>query len=251
MFLILSHGNWIRFYHRFATFLSFLIAIYLIVIKASSTGMLLGLGVFLMVYVLVFVLTRKNKFIKYSLLFLGFLSIVAVCFYGKELLKIVFGDSFIYLRIWGKIYDVFTGEGLNGFIVDRNLQALFEKPYFIIFGAGEGAFFRFIDIAQNNELHSTLLGLLFYYGILPFVVLMSWIIKNIKKGKPFDFCVYVAMFVEMLTLINHRQASLWIIFVIASSIIPQGKTKKNSNCVDEQQKGNNPSKEEVGVRENA
>lgn len=194
------------------TFAAFLITIFLVV-QSASTGMLLGVGVFIAVWLFSFCRNRKHRIIviiALSILLLG------VVFLGSGGDEILFGDSFISIRLQEKLNKMTDEEGIQGYIKDRNLGAFFYKPYYVIFGAGEGYWVRFADIAAAGELHSTIISLLFCYGIIPFMILLSWIFKNIRYSKKLDFCIYIAIFIEMLTLVNHRQSSLWILFILPS-----------------------------------
>lgn len=218
MFLMGTHAKGMKFYHHIITFITFFMSTYLVV-KSASTGMLLALGIFAVLYVFVLVLKMRSKLIKYSLLFIGVFSVVAFLLFSRQILTRVLGDNFMLDRIMEKLNKILKGETFSSFLYDRNLQPFFERPFYLIFGSGEGAWNRFLDVASRwGELHSTVLGLWFYYGILPYLVLWRWVIKNFKGAKLADFCVYIALFVEMLTLINHRQASLWIIFMVAGAV---------------------------------
>lgn len=193
------------------TFAAFLITMFLVV-QSASTGMLLGVGIFIVVWLFNFCRDRKHRLIVIILL-LVLLGVVFLGFGGDEIL---FGDSFISIRLQEKINKMTGDGGVQGYIKDRNLGAFFYKPYYVLFGAGEGYWVRFADIDAAGELHSTVISLLFCYGIIPFAILLSWIFKNISHSKKLDFCIYIAIFIEMLTLVNHRQSSLWILFILPS-----------------------------------
>ncbi len=65
-------------------------------------------------------------------------------------------------------------------------------------------------------MHSTLLGILFYYGILPFLVLMRWLRLNLRGVRKVLLPVYFALFIESMTLANQRQPVLWILILLGS-----------------------------------
>lgn len=189
---------------------------FVLVFEAASTGMLLGLTVFLVAWIISKCVTSKNTV--YNIIMVIVIIAAVFLFLGGD--KLIFKNSFIIDRLQVKINKITNG----GFIKDRNLQAFFTETYYILFGFGEGAFGRLDGISATDELHSSVLGLLFYYGIIPFIILSVWVFRNLKHANKMDFCVYIALFVEMLTLINHRQSSLWILFVLPSVLaLDKGK----------------------------
>lgn len=58
----------------------------------------------------------------------------------------------------------------NSIIADRQLDKLLLYPEKMLYGAGQGAFERFTRASGTNEVHSTLPGILFYYGAVPFSI---------------------------------------------------------------------------------
>ena len=201
------------------TIVSFIITVFLVV-QSASTGMLLGLAVFsvawLVRYYIISKPTKKVIFSFCAILFVLIFFLVG----GDKLLNIqLFGGEFISDRLEHKL-GLADGGGLTALINDRCLGPFFAKPYYTLFGAGEGGFYRFIDVgSRGGEMHSTILGLLFYYGIIPYIILYKWIKVNVKGVKGAAWVVFIALFVEMLTLVNHRQASLWIIFILPNLLM--------------------------------
>lgn len=214
IYMIHTHLHAQSVYSGIFTLLAFGFSLFLIM-QSASTGMFLGLGIFVVCWAIRYCF-QKRSFAK-ALLFWLVLAFAA-CLLVKYRDKIFSADSYIFSRLEQKT-DNMSGEGgLEAYIKDRNLGAFFHKTYYILFGAGEGGWFRFTDVAELGELHSTVLSLLFYYGIIPYILLIFWIVKNIKHSSKLDWCIYIALFIEMLTLVNHRQASLWILFILPSVI---------------------------------
>ena len=214
LFVIYNHLKSGDRKEKIGVFAAFALTLFLIV-QAASTGMLLGTAVFAalwLIYTFAKDKSAKKLFVLVGIFFVGMvvLSVDEVKLFNFSFLE---GTS-LFERLTEKINEMGGNSGFEGYIIDRNLQAFFEKTYYILWGAGEGAFGRFTDVAKLGELHSTILGLLFYYGIVPFAILFLWIGKNLKHMRGADWCVYMALFIEMLTLINHRQASLWLLFVL-------------------------------------
>ena len=203
---------------KFGLFAAFVMTGFLVV-QAATTGMLLGLGVFLGCWGVEFVIANfhKAKFF-FPLVLVVIFAFAFLAFGGGKLLNLdILEGSFIGQRLEEKLNKVSGENGFYGFLKDRNLLAFFEKPYYILFGFGEGDFQRFVEMrigATSNEMHSTVLGLLYYYGFIPFLILCIWVINNLRGVKRKDICVYLALFLEALTLINHRQAALWILLIL-------------------------------------
>ena len=120
----------------------------------------------------------------------------------------------------GKLLSLGSGGALatSQILVDRNVDKLVLYPELMLYGAGEGAFERFVRAATPNEVHSTLPGILFSYGVVPIVLLVVWIARNVfarrlTAGLAF---VYAGFFLETFVLANQRQPLFWIIIVLGS-----------------------------------
>lgn len=100
------------------------------------------------------------------------------------------------------------------FISDRNLKIAVEHPEFFLFGYGEAV--NFTRYGHGSEMHSTWLSLWFCYGILPFLILIRWIYNNIKNIDIKYAAVFIAIFLEAFTLVNHRQPSFWMIILLGN-----------------------------------
>lgn len=220
IFIIYSRLNKQRIKDKFLVAISLILTLFLIV-QSASTGMLLGMVVFFIAWLWSYFF-NKNFNLKTGVIIVVLICLVAFLCLGGD--KLILKESFISERIKEKIAMLVGNGQSNGFIYDRNLGAFFYKPYYILFGAGEGGFFRFTDVARDLELHSTILSLLFYYGIVPYIILSVWVIKNLRQLSKVEISIYIAIFIEMFTLVNHRQASLWILFVLPSVLLKNNNT---------------------------
>lgn len=106
----------------------------------------------------------------------------------------------------------------NSIIADRRLDKLLLYPEKMLYGAGQGAFERFTRASGTNEVHSTLPGILFYYGAVPFSILVLWIVSSYKGGRlRWDIWLeYGAFFIESCLLANQRQPLFWMVIMLAS-----------------------------------
>lgn len=199
---------------------SFFISLYLIIISGSA-GNLLGILVFSAMLLFQVSKDYRNK----VFLFLGtliFSLIVALMFIQwDELMHNMyrfFGNKNIISRIIQKIAYFLNGEGVGIFLTDRNLDIIVKYPEYCLWGAGDGIWERFPigGYVNGGEIHSTFPALLFSYGVVPFFVICSWIRSNLKKSNTYSYIAIIALVVESMTLVNHRQTIFWLIFVMAS-----------------------------------
>jgi hypothetical protein len=112
---------------------------------------------------------------------------------------------------------------------ERGYDKIFIYPEKIIYGSGEGMYERFSKAYHNNEIHATFPSILFYYGILPTLILIAWVLQNIKNMKFKLSIVYIALFLESFTLLNQRQALFWVIILLGSFIKTETNKKTNVN----------------------
>jgi len=198
----------------------FVITFFLIVPCASSS-MLVGLVVFLVFYFLfaenVTVREKRNQLCIAGV----FLVVFFLLMKGVIPLPESFASSFMYERTMDKIESF--EESSSNFLQDRGLYKVIYNPFYILIGAGEGAYWRF---AAGGEIHSSVVSILWCYGIVPFSWFAKWCIQRIRGISKSVWCVYLALLVETLTLVNHRQPMFWMILVIAGHEWLKAKPKE-------------------------
>lgn len=192
----------------------FLISLFLI-FETSSVGMFLGIS-------LIFVFEQYFRLAKIEtntkrVWYIAYLVLISIglVYAGSYFLLVVTDVVETEITVLQRIAGKFSNNELvDSFIRDRNLSAIFEEPHRILYGGGEGLFRRFAG--TGNELHSTWLGILYYYGVIPFLLFLNWISNNIKRIDWYILPVYVCIFAEAFTLINHRQPSFWVLILMGS-----------------------------------
>ena len=189
------------------------------IFRGSSTGMLLGIATFSLLFAFTFISSERTPLFMF-LKVLAIIMLAAVVVYvllagfsSGNINGSVESDSFLIVRLFEKA-DKVEGGGLMALIDERGIDKLFTNPLYLLFGAGEGGLWRFPG--SEFEIHSTLLGILFYYGILPFILLMSWFKNNLKNVSRMAIPVFLALLFESFTLANQRQPALWVILVLGS-----------------------------------
>lgn len=183
-----------------------------LIMPTASTGMMLGVAIYVALFV-IFPDVSSGDFAR-LIAIIGMIGLVILYLgitNGFIHLPAAFENSYMYERIIEKIQNV--GSSSDDLLVDRGWNKVFDNPLCMLYGAGEGYFYRFK--ASGNEVHSSILGPLFYYGIIPCSFLVRWYKSKLVGVKKATWCVYIALFVESITLINTRQPFFWMLLVLA------------------------------------
>lgn len=219
--------------------LFFILSFYLIYLSAS-TGMMLALVVFILLKILnniknisSFIKSNRNKIIITLLFILPLLLCCTIIINNSSIMsKInIFENSSIMTRIANKLNRTsFNNDDKTMNIwQERGYDKLLLYPQYLLYGSGEGEYTRFNKSAHTNEIHATLPSILFYYGTIPFLLILIWFYKKLKSI-PFDVrLLYIALLIESFTLLNQRQALFWCIFLLG---------KVNQNRLDNRVKNN-------------
>ena len=204
----------------------FFVAVYLIM-RTASTGMLLGMAA-LFVFFVFFKISDYNM--KSAIAFLvfagGLLAIVSLASVGVIRLPSSITNSSMYYRVMGKISFLWGGQtaaragSIRNLLVDRCWDRVFDYPTKLLYGAGEGYYHRFPSARYvRNEIHSSVLGPLFCYGIIPCSFWFVWTYRQLKGIRRDLWPAFLALIIESLTLVNNRQPFFWMIFVLAGSVL--------------------------------
>jgi hypothetical protein len=106
-------------------------------------------------------------------------------------------------------------------LAGRGYDRLWENPQYLVFGAGEGAIWRFATSgrAMRMEIHSTFGALAFNYGIVGLSLFFA-LMTAVFRGALFRHVLYAGpLFLYGLTHQGLRDTLLWIFFglVVAST----------------------------------
>lgn len=193
-----------------------------VILQTASTGMLLGIGAVLVVVAARTVLSVVREITLPKLVAIGVILCLVMLKAGGAVSITSRNDGlFVFDRLEEKARKLLEGENTgseDSIIVDRQLDKIVLYPEKLLYGAGEGDFERFHLASRPQEIHSTLLGILWYYGILPYLILTIWILNNFLRSRmPLSLIViYATFFIESCTLANQRQPLFWMLLVIAS-----------------------------------
>lgn len=182
---------------------------------SSSTGNFAGLFIFLFSMMLINLFETKDKrFIIWMILLVVSAALFIMIYEGLIPLPRVITESGMYSRVFSKIDKVMGDNNDGSLLSDRGWSRIRLYPEYFLYGAGEGYHQRF---NTTQEIHSSIIGPLFYYGFVPCFFLFMWIRGKINKIRTDILCVYFGLFAESLFLANTRQPMFWMLIVIAGS----------------------------------
>ena len=199
--------------------LAFAAAIF-IIIRTKSTGIMLGLVIFagLLIGCALFNSFRRGSISRRQLILIIAAVIAAAAAFLYFIMppadfNVQAAEYNLFTRIQEKLWKLSDG-GIIGFFIDRGADRIVTFPKFMLFGAGEGDFARFVTLdGKVNELHSSLLSILFCYGIVPTAFICKWCIDALKRKNMWQLCAAAALIIESLTLINYRQPLFWFLLM--------------------------------------
>ena len=96
----------------------------------------------------------------------------------------------------------------------RGYDRIWNHPEYLVLGAGEGKEDRFISQISGSEMHSTLVTILFSYGIVGFSLLIIWILYTVQVQRLSQILPLLIVFVYGLSHNGIRQTFLWILITI-------------------------------------
>lgn len=178
-------------------------------------------------------------------LLLGAVFIMMALYYiwPKADFDISLTDYTLLDRIRQKIWK-FSHGNLADLLYDRSAERLVLHPKYLLYGAGEGMFERFLpgdyvnqitpgvfDVVRVNEIHSSLFSVWFSYGIIPLLGLLYWGGKNIRFCDKWQLIVVMALIVESFSLMNCRQPFFWFIIIFASCYKKMGRERQDKGGV--------------------
>lgn len=85
----------------------------------------------------------------------------------------------------------FNEKGLDDTFAGRGYDRICKYPEYLLFGAGEGAHYRFAEKSLFlGEIHSSWAGVLFYYGIIDLYCSIYFCLKSQEKYHGLAYCFY-------------------------------------------------------------
>ena len=94
----------------------------------------------------------------------------------------------------------------------RGYDRLIEYPAYLVFGAGEGAFWRFSENeGYGQELHGALPTILFSYGVMGFVLFMTAILMIVWRQPALIWAILALTLLYGLAHHSIRFTGFWVL----------------------------------------
>lgn len=135
---------------------------------------------------------------------------------------IYFSDGL--LDTWSRLTETDFSEQAD----DRGYGRLIDYYEYLIFGAGQGLDIRFND--RGTEIHSTWVGLLFYYGLIGISLFLTFILAIFKKLNFSQFFIFLGPVFYGFSTLGFRTPIFWIFLATALYVGIRSKaTKQNAS----------------------
>lgn len=134
----------------------------------------------------------------------------------------------ILSRIQEKVWKILYG-GNATMLSDRGMDRIILYPAYMFWGSGEGNFGRFMEAAQQNEIHCSLLNVWFCYGIIPVAFLLKWLGEKLRKLTAAEWVIVGSLIAESFLLVNYRQPFFWMILLY--SYVCQNNQEKTASAL--------------------
>ena len=222
------------------TLLALVLALFLIALS-GSTGMILGIG-FFVVAILCYAFLQIGRTRYSTIQRIAYICSIAITSFifiimpawslvrGESSISEVLSEQVIIERISNKASSGGTTNGLT-FWEDRGYDKLYLYPQYILFGAGQGEYSRFVKAAMPLEVHATLPAILFVYGFIPCGILIIWIYRRLKDAPVYAKVALIALIVESFTLLNQRQSLFWMFVVLVGGVSRATATDLSDKCL--------------------
>ncbi|MAE51797.1 MAG: hypothetical protein CMH27_08300 [Micavibrio sp.] len=116
----------------------------------------------------------------------------------------------------------------------RGYYRILEYPAHAIVGAGEGAYERFEDTPQPVEIHSSIINVIFSYGLMGMAIFGTLMYMIVKFAPKHFMVILFVMMLNGLTHQNMRFSHFWIVFGVAYGMrycSSQYKERKSSEMM--------------------
>lgn len=215
------------------TFIFYIISLALVV-QSGSTGILLGFAIFTIFagaysiqrqWTTAYSLIKKVVYIFVTVsIMLASILLLSSAYGGNGLGRIIgdINNNPLVNRLDEKTQKA-EGESNISLWEDRGYDTIAKYPEYIFFGSGEGAYERFVGVTNNygNEIHATFPSILFYYGLVPLLILFAWLVKTLRGGGIRVFApVLLALLATSFILLNQRQSLFWVLIVLCGMYGP-------------------------------
>lgn len=140
---------------------------------------------------------------------------------------VIFGSLSYFLYSLG-VFDSIALRFIEGLdqrdsqVEGRGLFNFLDYPQYLIFGAGQGA--HWLYNPTGNEIHSTWLGILFYYGIIGISLFLIFLYQIFKKLSLSNKMIFLGPMLYGFTTYSARTLIFW--FLLAAFLIFSNNNKE-------------------------
>ena len=129
------------------------------------------------------------------------------------------GIGYYFISSGGLGTDLFTyasdrfdtiGTSSDDSVEGRGYDRILNDPEFLLFGAGEGGYYRFDTFLKAAEIHSTFGTIIFCYGILGLTLFLRLLKKVFQYSTRFELLYFVPVLVYSITHQGLRSTLLWV-----------------------------------------
>lgn len=144
-----------------------------------------------------------------------------------SIIIVLFVATFMYIK---GLFDDILNRMLLGLeqgddqIEERGINILFENYEYLLFGAGQGNYHLFSK--TGNEIHSTWIGILFYYGVLGFIFFIFFIYRIFIKLNYSSKIIFLGPMIYGFSTYNGRTSIFWFLLAIAFIVGKYEESKK-------------------------
>lgn len=100
----------------------------------------------------------------------------------------------------------------------RGYTRLLTHPQYMLFGAGEGGFGRFVPYGRALEIHSGFANLLFCYGILGLGLFTAFLLHVFRKSPPHIWMLLAPVVLHSLTHQTFRFTTFWVFLALVHAM---------------------------------
>lgn len=192
----------------FKKIIVYFLALFLILLTMSRSA---SIGFLMLTLGLIF--SQKGDLNKRIFVFIGTL--------------VIFGSLSYFLYSLG-VFDSIVLRFIEGLdqrdsqVEGRGLFNFLDYPQYLIFGAGQGA--HWLYNPTGNEIHSTWLGILFYYGIIGISLFLIFLYQIFKKLSLSNKMIFLGPMLYGFTTYSARTLIFW--FLLAAFLIFSNNNKE-------------------------
>lgn len=193
---------------NFKKIIVYFLALFLILLTMSRSA---SIGFLMLTLGLIF--SQKGDLNKRIFVFIGTL--------------VIFGSLSYFLYSLG-VFDSIVLRFIEGLdqrdsqVEGRGLFNFLDYPQYLIFGAGQGA--HWLYNPTGNEIHSTWLGILFYYGIIGISLFLIFLYQIFKKLSLSNKMIFLGPMLYGFTTYSARTLIFW--FLLAAFLIFSNNNKE-------------------------